>query len=164
VAAGGTALIFSDRAATVARRVARAAPGARLRTFATDVVATIQRHRAHRNRLAAVLAASIGVQALRVLEAWTLGLALRIPAEFTMYMAFVPLILLIMLLPITVSGIGTSQAGFVWLFGSAGIDPAAAFVLSVLFLALGIVGNLPGALLYAIGPAASQDGSVRGGV
>jgi hypothetical protein len=81
-----------------------------------------------------------------------------------MYVAFVPLILLIMLLPITVSGIGTSQAGFVWLFGSAGIDPAAAFALSVLFLALGIIGNLPGALLYAIGPADPHDDSVRGRV
>jgi uncharacterized protein (TIRG00374 family) len=162
VAASGAALIFSDRAAAAARRIARAAPGTRLRTFAADLIAAIQRHRTHRTRLAAVLAGSIVVQALRVLEAWTLGLALSIPTGLATYFAFVPLILLVMLLPITINGIGTSQAAFFWLFGSAGVDPAAAFALSVLFLALGLLGNLPGALLYAIGPATPRGTDVRG--
>jgi hypothetical protein len=56
-----------------------------------------------------------------------------------------------MLLPITVNGIGTSQAAFVWFFARAGVDAAPAFALSVLFVALGVVGNLPGAVLYATG-------------
>jgi uncharacterized protein (TIRG00374 family) len=162
VAGAGAAWIFSDRAAAAAHRVARVVPSARLRTLAADLIAAIQRHRTHRRRLAAVLAASIVVQMLRVLEAWTLGLALTIRADLTMYFAFVPLILLIMLLPITVNGIGTSQAAFVWMFGAVGIEPAAAFTLSVLFLALGVVGNLPGALLYATGPPTRRDDDLCG--
>ena len=67
------------------------------------------------------------------------------------YFAFIPLILLVMLLPVTFNGIGTSQAAFVWFFGRVGVPAAAAFALSVLFVALGIVGNLPGGILYAIG-------------
>jgi hypothetical protein len=55
-----------------------------------------------------------------------------------------------MLLPITINGIGTSQAAFVGLFGLAGTPGSQAFALSVLFVALGIVGNLPGAVLYAL--------------
>jgi hypothetical protein len=54
-----------------------------------------------------------------------------------------------MLLPITINGIGTSQAAFVLFFTQAGVSSAGAFALSVLFVALGIVGNLPGGLLYA---------------
>jgi uncharacterized protein (TIRG00374 family) len=157
VAAAGAALIFSDRTASAAHRIARWTPGGRLRRLATELIAAIQLHRNHRGRIAAVLAASIAVQVLRVLEAWTLGLALGVPAGFTAYLAFVPLILLIMLLPITVNGIGTSQAAFVWLFARAGVDAAPAFALSVLFLTLGIVGNLPGAVLYAIGPSKRVD-------
>jgi hypothetical protein len=54
-----------------------------------------------------------------------------------------------MLLPITINGLGTSQAAFVWLFGGIGVARPQAFTLSVLFVALGLVGNLPGGLLYA---------------
>jgi hypothetical protein len=39
----------------------------------------------------------------------------------------------------------------VWFFARVGVASAAAFALSVLFVALGIVGNLPGAVLYAAG-------------
>ena len=66
------------------------------------------------------------------------------------YFAFVPLILLVMLLPITINGLGTSQAAFVWFFGRAGVAAPLAFALSVLFVGLGIVGNLPGGILYAM--------------
>jgi len=52
---------------------------------------------------------------------------------------------------VTFNGIGTSQAAFVWFFARAGVPAAAAFALSVLFVALGIVGNLPGGILYAFG-------------
>ena len=61
-----------------------------------------------------------------------------------------------MLLPITMNGIGTSQAAFVWCFGAMGVGRPEAFALSVLFVALGIVGNLPGGLLYASGGVARQ--------
>ena len=89
---------------------------------------------------------------LRVAQAYCLGRALFIAAPFATYLTFIPLVLLIMLLPFTVNGIGTSQAGFVWFFGRAGVGQADAFALSVLFVALGIVGNLPGGLLYALSP------------
>jgi hypothetical protein len=39
----------------------------------------------------------------------------------------------------------------VWLFAESGVAAADAFALSVLFVALGVVGNLPGAVLYATG-------------
>lgn len=68
------------------------------------------------------------------------------------YFTFIPLILLVMLLPVSINGIGPSQVAFVWFFGRVGTPDAQAFALSVLFVALGIVGNLPGGLLYAFGP------------
>ena len=61
-----------------------------------------------------------------------------------------------MLLPVTMNGLGTGQLAFVWMFRLAGVGAAEAFALSVLFAGLGIVGNLPGALLYAVGPSPSR--------
>jgi uncharacterized protein (TIRG00374 family) len=162
IAVAGVALISSDRIADLVRGVIGVLPGERLRRFSTEVVSAVQAYRGAHGALAAVLAGSIAVQVLRVLEAWALGLALAIPSGVGVYFAFVPLILLVMLLPITINGIGTSQAAFVWLFGIAGVTPAAAFALSILFLALGVAGNLPGALLYAAGPARKSGTDVRG--
>jgi hypothetical protein len=97
------------------------------------------------------LICSVAVQVLRIVQAYYLGQALGIAAPLVAYFAFVPLILLVMLLPVTFNGIGTSQAAFVWFFGHAGVAAASAFSLSVLFVGLGIVGNLPGGVLYITG-------------
>ncbi len=115
---------------------------------AIRVLESVRRYSAHHRRLMNVLAGSIAVQVLRVVQALLLGAAVGIAAPLSAYFAFVPLILLVMLLPVTFNGIGTSQAAFVWFFARAGVPPAPAFALSVLFVALGVVGNLPGAVLY----------------
>jgi hypothetical protein len=107
-------------------------------------------YRRESRRLVLVLAASVAVQGLRVVQAYCLGRSLGIPADLVVYSALIPMVLFVMLLPVSINGLGTSQAAFVWLFGPAGVDPAAAFTLSVLFVALGFVGNLPGAVLYVL--------------
>jgi hypothetical protein len=45
------------------------------------------------------------------------------------------------------------------MFGRAGVAPATTFTLSLLFLALGTLGNLPGGLLYALGPRPEERGA-----
>ena len=113
--------------------------------------AALNAYRGHRIELVAVLAASLLVQVIRILQAWLLGLALGITAGLAVYFALIPLILLVMLVAPLPNGIGSSQAAFWWAFGRAGVAEPHAFALSVLFVALGIVGNLPGAALYASG-------------
>jgi hypothetical protein len=116
------------------------------------VAEAIQRYSAHHAQLAKVLVCSVGVQVLRILQAYYLGRGLGIDAPLATYFAFLPLILLVMLLPVTVSGLGTGQAAFLWFFARADVSAAAAFALSMLFIGLGIIGNLPGGILYASGP------------
>jgi hypothetical protein len=154
-----TVLVFSDRAEILAARVLEALPWQRARRLAEGVVGAMRRYSSYHRDLAVVLVASVGVQILRVVQAYYLGVALGIHQPITMYFTFVPLILLVMLLPITVNGVGTSQAAFVWLFGRAGTPGAEAFALSVLFVALGIIGNLPGAFLSVAEPPKAPTGS-----
>jgi uncharacterized protein (TIRG00374 family) len=146
-------IVFSEHAEIAAARVLQTLPRQRARRAGEHVVGSMRRYSSCHRDLVWVLIASIAVQVLRVVQAYYLGVALGIRQPIGVYFMFVPLILLIMLLPITVNGIGTSQAAFVWLFGRAGTPSAEAFALSVLFVALGIVGNLPGAFLYAAEPA-----------
>ena len=148
-------LIFSSRAAALVARTASSLPVGTARRTVTKIVESIRKYARHSPQLLAVLACSVGVQILRILQAFYLGRSLSLDAPLAAYFAFVPLILLVMLLPVSINGIGTSQAAFVWFFGRAGVPSADAFALSVLFLALGVIGNLPGGLLYAFGPRAT---------
>ena len=156
VCAVAAAAIFSRRAAQLGDAVAVRLPWARAQRAASAVVVGLQRYAAERRILALVLAGSIAVQILRVLQAYCLGRALGIALPLTGYFAFLPVILLVMLLPISVNGLGTSQVAFIGLFGRAGVPQAPAFALSVLFLALGVAGNLPGGILYAMQPRAER--------
>jgi glycosyltransferase 2 family protein len=144
-------LIFSRGTARIAARYIAALPSEKIRDVGHRMLESIQKYAAYPRELVAVLLASVGVQILRIVQAYYLGLGLGIAAPLTVYLIYIPLILLVMLLPVTFNGIGTSQAAFVWSFAQAGVDAASAFALSVLFVALGIVGNLPGGFLYAAG-------------
>jgi uncharacterized protein (TIRG00374 family) len=149
-------VLFSDRAAALATGLLSRVPGRPIRRMAAALLEAVRDYRHHHAALISVLLGSIGVQVLRVLQAWCLGVGLGITAPAVVYFVSVPVILLIMLLPVTVSGLGTSQAAFLWCFGAAGVPAAEAFALSILFVALGTIGNLPGGLLYATSRTASQ--------
>lgn len=149
-------LVFSQRADVVMSMILTRLPAA-VRHAGQRVLESIQRYAAHHAQLAKVLVCSVAVQALRILQAYYLGRSLGIEASLGIYFAFLPLILLVMLLPVTVSGLGTGQAAFLWFFARVGVSAAAAFALSVLFIGLGIVGNLPGGILYALGPKERQE-------
>jgi hypothetical protein len=64
-----------------------------------------------------------------------------------------------MQVPITPNGLGTTQLAFDRFFVPQGAPAPSVFALSVLFLALGILGSLPGGLLYAFD---ARPGSDRG--
>ncbi len=143
-------LIFSDRVETLAGMVLGRLPGT-VRHGGLRLLESVRQYSGYRGQLLSVLASSIAVQVLRIVQAYFLGRGLGIAAAVATYFAFLPLILLVMLVPVTFNGIGTSQVAFVWFFARAGVPRSPAFALSVLFVALGIVGNLPGGVLYAAG-------------
>lgn len=149
-------VVFSEHAAAIAEAIAVRLPFGPIRRIGTELTRATRAYGRHHAVLTSVLLGSIAVQGLRIVQAYYLGRALHIEAPLVVYLAFIPLILLVMLLPVSINGIGPSQAAFVWFFGRAAVSEADAFALSILFVALGIVGNLPGGLLYAVGPPAAE--------
>jgi uncharacterized protein (TIRG00374 family) len=113
-------------------------------------VEALGRYRSRPDILSLVLVMSIGVQVLRVFQAYLLSEAMDLGTGLVYFFCFVPPILIITMLPISVSGLGTTNLAYVALFSQVGMDPDGAFVLSVLILALGVVGNLPGGIIYAL--------------
>jgi uncharacterized protein (TIRG00374 family) len=96
------------------------------------------------------------VHVLRTLQVWALGMALGLDVALVWYFAAVPIIVLVMLLPISPSGVGVGNAAFVYLFEFAEVAHGPAFALSVLFMLLSVIGNLPGGVLWAFGSKDAQ--------
>jgi glycosyltransferase 2 family protein len=107
------------------------------------------RHRPH--ALLSVLLLSVGVQMLRIWQAWLLGTGIGIAVSFAYYLVFMPIGLVMLLLPVSISGFGLPQGVIVWLLQQQGVAEALAFALSTLIVLTGILGNLPGAWLYLRG-------------
>ena len=145
------AAVFSERAAMFGLALVSRMPSARVQHAVRGLTDAVRGYATHHAALMAVLGLSILVQTLRVVQAYCLGRSLDIGEPLLLYFAFVPIITLIMQVPITVGGLGTTQYAFARFFGYAGVPAPQAVALSILFLALGTVGNLPGGLLYAAG-------------
>jgi hypothetical protein len=73
---------------------------------------------------------------------------------FGYYLVFMPIGLLMLLLPVSVSGFGLPQGVIVWLMRPVGVPDTQSFALSTLIVLTGIAGNLPGAWLYVRGKKA----------
>jgi uncharacterized protein (TIRG00374 family) len=146
-----SAMVFSSRTAGLVQSWAARLPSRAISRLVRSITDAVRRYSQYHGALARVLAMSLAVQVIRVVQAYCLGRAIGIDLGLAAYFVFIPLIVLVMQLPISVSGLGTGQAAADWLFGQAGVPSAEAVALSLLFIALGVVGNLPGAALYALG-------------
>jgi glycosyltransferase 2 family protein len=152
--AAAAAVVFSERAALIIVRVANLLPSVQVHRVTASLLDAVRRYARHHLEMFRVLGMSIAVQALRVLQAWCLGRALGIDLPLATYFALIPVILIVMQLPLpTINGLGTTQLAFDRLFVPIGVAAPQVFALSVLFLVLGVVGSLPGGLLYAAAPS-----------
>jgi uncharacterized membrane protein YbhN (UPF0104 family) len=108
----------------------------------------VSRYRGHRGVLVHVLIWSIVVQVLRITQAYLLALGLGMTVPFAYFLLFMPLGLLMLLLPISISGFGLPQGVIVWLLRPMGVPDAQSFALSTLIVLTGLAGNLPGMWLW----------------
>jgi len=87
------------------------------------------------------------VQTIRV---YILSKGMSLPVPFSMYAWLVPMMLLVNLLPISVSGLGTREAVFVFFLSPNGIAQETALCLSLLVFSQGFILALVSSLLLAL--------------
>jgi len=90
------------------------------------------------------------VWTLNILLAYLLSESLMLGIPFWFMALVVPLAGIVNLIPISVLGIGTSQAAFIFILSLIGIFPESAVALSILVIALRLVSAVPGAVIYAL--------------
>lgn len=108
----------------------------------------VSRYRGRGGVLVHVMFWSITVQLLRIAQAYLLGLGLGIAVPFGYYLVFMPIGLLMLLLPVSISGFGLPQGVIVWLLRPMGAADEQSFALSTLIVLTGLAGNLPGLWLW----------------
>jgi uncharacterized membrane protein YbhN (UPF0104 family) len=146
VGGGVAGAIWADY---VLRAIMPASTGASgLGVRATRLAGAVARYRARPAALVTVMLLSFGVQLLRILQAYLLGLGLGVDVALGYYLVFMPVGLLMLLLPLSVSGFGLPQGVIVWLLRPVGVPDVQSFALSTLIVLTGLAGNLPGAWLY----------------
>jgi hypothetical protein len=92
---------------------------------------------------------SFVLQANVILFHYLVGRALGLPLELIDYALIVPLSLVVMLVPITVNGIGLRESVFVVFFGFYGLDVASALAFSWIIYGQLLLQGLVGGLVYA---------------
>lgn len=91
---------------------------------------------------------SLIVQGIGIIVVYLLGLGLSIPLEFKYYLIFIPIITVISMLPVSLSGFGIREYGFMYLFGNFGISKEKAVGLSLMWFLTMLITGFVGMFFY----------------
>ena len=112
----------------------------------------LDRMRRHPGEAASVLAAALAYQLLIVLAAWAAGHALGLNMGWSAAMAFVPIVAIAQVLPLSVNGLGLREGALVLLLAPLGVPAGQAVALGLLLYGMNLVVSLLGAPAFAVGP------------
>lgn len=99
---------------------------------------------------AGALAASLVYNVLLIAINYLIALSLGVRVSVWYFLAFVPIISFLLVLPISLSGLGLREGGYVYLFAQAGVSAPLALTMSLIVYAMNIVTGSIGGVLYAI--------------
>jgi uncharacterized membrane protein YbhN (UPF0104 family) len=94
---------------------------------------------------------SLLTQGACVAVVWCLARSIGLDVPLAYTFVFVPMLTLLMLLPISVNGMGVREAGMVLFLAPLGIDAASAVTLAFLLFSVGAAVGLLGGLVYLCG-------------
>src|SRR5918995_3367455 len=145
-------LVFSRRTNTfLQERVFPQGRALRLQRPLSALWTALHGYREQRGALALVLRVSVVLQFIRIIAIWCCGEAVGLDLSLLVYIVFGPLLFLVMMVPITLNGLGVRESFFVFFLGRFDVDADAAFAAGFLFFAVTLVPALPGALILAWG-------------
>jgi uncharacterized membrane protein YbhN (UPF0104 family) len=80
---------------------------------------------------------------------YVIAVALGIHISPWYFLIFIPIISFLLTLPVSFSGLGVREGGYILLFGQAGVPSSLAFAMSLCVYAVAVATGLIGGLLYA---------------
>jgi uncharacterized membrane protein YbhN (UPF0104 family) len=95
-----------------------------------------------------VLNLSFLVQLLNILIYYLVAQSLGLKISFLFLTLFIPIIILIAMLPISFQGLGLREGTTIFLLGKLGISATSAFSLSLICFAVGVLTSLGGGIIF----------------
>lgn len=113
----------------------------------------------------AVMAKALSIAFLNVLivvfEFYLIAKGFSAQISISYFFLFVPLLIYLTMLPVSIGGIGLVEGGLVFFFSKIGMSVETCLSIALVFRALQLSCALPGAMIYFFGDASSRELSVR---
>jgi glycosyltransferase 2 family protein len=100
---------------------------------------------------------SVVVQVMAVLILWCLGMGLGLDVPIAYYFVLVPLVSLLMLLPVSLNGMGVREGGTVLMLLPLGVDESAGLTLAFLWFTTGVAVSVMGGVVYLVGSSTAVE-------
>ncbi len=111
----------------------------------------------HKRVLVLCLGFSVVIQCMCIIICILIGRAMAIDVPVLLYFAAFPLVALLTMLPVSLSGLGIREGGFVYFLGLYGVPSAQAVMLSLSFFAVQVAASLVGGIVYSTGGYKKMD-------
>jgi uncharacterized membrane protein YbhN (UPF0104 family) len=132
-------------------RAGRLLPGDAWRRFTSAIHLGLSRVRCHPGLAFEILTVGFAYQLTTVLTAFLAAKSLGLGVGWTAILAFFPVVAMVQVLPVTVSGLGTREAALVFFLHPLGVAQADAFALGLLVYLITLGVSLLGAPAFAVG-------------
>lgn len=119
-----------------------------LRRHARNFYFSLHDFRHKKGTLVAMMAISLVYQVVQIFSIYFLALSLGIELSVLYYFIFIPVIMTVSMIPISLNGLGVREVSWVFLFEQAGISRTAAFSMSILMLLVMTATSLFGGVFY----------------
>jgi glycosyltransferase 2 family protein len=134
------------------RRLGERLLGHRWLGFAADVQLGLTRLRRDPSAALGVLVSALAYQLAMVAAAWMAGHAMGLAVGWSAMMAFIPIVAIAQVLPLSVSGLGLREGALVLLLAPLGVASGQAVAFGLLLYGMNMVVSLLGAPAFAVGP------------
>lgn len=91
-----------------------------------------------------------------ILRSYTVAIAINASVSLSYFFAFIPIILVLIRLPISIHGFGINEGGFAYFLSLFGVSETLGFSVGIIDHFVVLVGILPGAIFYAFGRLSGQ--------
>jgi len=94
---------------------------------------------------------SIAIKFLSILTTYIIAQSIALNISFWYFLIYVPMIIIITTIPISIAGIGIREGAFIYFFSKVGVSDSDSFALSLLvFLSWFFISIIPGSLIYIL--------------
>jgi len=119
-----------------------------MRRHARSLWLSLHSYNQHRGTMAWVMAISLAYQCLTVVTIYVLALSLGIEVPVIYYFLFIPIVLAVSMLPVSLNGLGVREVAWVALFSLVNVAEAEALSMALLSFIVITVVSLAGGVFY----------------